>query len=94
MNLLIPVTKIDDSPFYEPNGEQLMASSAILKSILKNTPKTVAELQAMASLAGKIQSSPEDFTPTVLEKKMLTEAIKFSGSLVKRAIELENEQNL
>jgi hypothetical protein len=43
----------------------------------------------MASLATQIQNSPADFSVTELEQKILDEAIKTSGSFVKRAIETQ-----
>lgn len=89
MNLFLQLTMPNGSPIYESSGEQLMAHTVVIKKILTMLPRSVAELNAMASVATKILNSPADFTVTELEQKMLTEAIRFSGSLVKRAIDEE-----
>lgn len=91
MNLFLPLTKPDGSPVYDSSGEQLMAHTVVIKKILTMLPRSVAELNAMSSLATKIQNSPADFTVTEIEQKILDEAIKTSGSFVKRAIELASE---
>lgn len=87
MNLLLPLTQTNGSPVYGSSGEQLMAHTVVIKKILTILPRSVAELNAMASVATKILSSPSDFSVTEIEQKILDEAIKTSGSFVKRAIE-------